>query len=167
MAKSSQDSLAPHYGALVRILLGWTFLWAFLDKVWGLGFTTTADKSWLAGASPTTGFLKFATHGPFKDFYVGLAGNPWVDWLFMLGLLLIGLALILCIGTRIAGYTGALLVVMMFTAALPPEHNPFIDEHIIYAVLLLGIAQSNVGNYLGFGNAWQQSALVRRWPILK
>jgi thiosulfate dehydrogenase [quinone] large subunit len=45
---------------LARIGLGWTFLWAFADKLWGLGFSTLPEKSWLAGASPTTGFLKFA-----------------------------------------------------------------------------------------------------------
>ena len=32
----------------IRIAMGFIFLWAFLDKVFGLGFATTSDKSWLA-----------------------------------------------------------------------------------------------------------------------
>lgn len=80
---------------LLRFALGFTLLWAFLDKTFGLGRATAPDKSWMAGGSPTAGFLKNAVQGPLADFYHSLAGNPVVDWLFMLGLLLIGLALIL------------------------------------------------------------------------
>ena len=33
------------WAGVVRILLGFTFLWAFVDKTFGLGFATT--KAWL------------------------------------------------------------------------------------------------------------------------
>ena len=48
---------------ILRLALGWIFLWAFLDKVFGLGFATTPEKSWINGVSPTYGFLKFGTTG--------------------------------------------------------------------------------------------------------
>ena len=51
----------------------------------------------------------------------------------MLGLLGIGVALILGIGMRVAAVAGALLLVLMWTAVLPPENNPFMDDHLIYA----------------------------------
>src|SRR3989338_139311 len=92
--------------ALLRIVLGVIFLWAFLDKLFGLGFSTSADKSWLAGGSPTFGFLKLATHGPLASLYQNIAGNPLVDLAFMLALLFIGLSLILGIWTKLAGYSG-------------------------------------------------------------
>ena len=38
---------------LLRLIIGWVFFWAFIDKVFGLGFATTAEKAWLAGVSPT------------------------------------------------------------------------------------------------------------------
>jgi len=41
--------------AAMRILLGIIFLWAFVDKLFGLGFATSSAKSWLGGASPTSG----------------------------------------------------------------------------------------------------------------
>ena len=142
---------------VLRILLGWTFLWGFIDKLYGLGFATAADKSWLDGVSPTFGFLKFATKGPFAGFYQSLAGNPVVDWMFMMGLLLIGLALILGIGTRVACYSGMLMMAMMYTSGfIWPEHNPFVDEHVINAIILLGLAISDSGKYIGFGN-WSRS----------
>ena len=37
--------------AVGRIVIGWTFMWAFLDKVFGLGFATTTGvhKTMVAG----------------------------------------------------------------------------------------------------------------------
>jgi thiosulfate dehydrogenase (quinone) large subunit len=157
---------APQYiWGLLRIVMGWTFLWAFLDKVFGLGFTTAADKSWLLGNSPTAGFLANAAHGPFAFIYKAMAGSALVDWLFMLGLLLIGTSLLLGIGVRIAGYTGALLMFFMWTALLPPEHNPLIDEHVIQLFVLLGLAAVKSGHWLGIGEWWSKQPIVRknRW----
>src|SRR3989338_4218589 len=105
--------------ALLRITLGFIFLWAFFDKLLGLGFATTPEKSWLAGGSPTLGFLKFGSEGPLAGAFQAMAGNPAVDGAFMVGLLGIGVALTLGIGVRISGYTGALLMLMMWAAVLP------------------------------------------------
>src|SRR3989338_5392234 len=77
----------------LRLVMGFIFLWAFLDKVFGLGFATTRDKAWLQGGSPTTGFLSFGVKGPFAEIFHSLAGVIVVDWLFMLGLLFVGLTL--------------------------------------------------------------------------
>ena len=44
--------------SLLRISLGLIFLWVFFDKLFGLGFATLPDKSWLLGNSHTFGFLK-------------------------------------------------------------------------------------------------------------
>ena len=127
--------------ASLRIGLGWILLWPFLDKTFGLGFDTAPDKSWLAGVSPTYGFLKYATKGPFVDFFHNLAGSKIVEILFMLGLLLIGLALILGILIKIAAYSGASMLFLMWLSLLFPEHNPFLDEHIIYAILLIALTK--------------------------
>src|SRR3989338_9243781 len=91
---------------LLRIGMGIIFLWAFIDKVFGLGFSTLPGKAWLDGVSPTLGFLKFGSSGPFAPIFQGMAGSGIIDWLFMLGLLLVGLCLILGVGMRIAGCGG-------------------------------------------------------------
>ena len=46
---------------LLRMAVGWIFLWAFLDKLVGLGFATEVGKGWLNGGSPTFGFLNFGS----------------------------------------------------------------------------------------------------------
>jgi thiosulfate dehydrogenase [quinone] large subunit len=152
---------------LARIALGLTFLWAFLDKVFGLGFATESAKSWLNGGSPTLGFLKFGSHGPFAGVFQAMAGNPIVDWLFMMGLLLIGVSLVLGIGMKVAGYSGALLMLLMWSAVLPPKQNPVLDEHIIYLLLFLSFTQMPVGHWLGLGEWWSQTEIVKAYPFLK
>ena len=50
--------------AATRLALGWVFLWAFLDKTFGLGHETPSDGAWINGGSPTEGFLANAPTGP-------------------------------------------------------------------------------------------------------
>lgn len=151
----------------LRLGLGWILLWSFIDKVFGLGFSTKPEGAWLAGGSPTTGFLQFAARGPLAALYQGLAGSVFIDWLFMLALLLIGLALISGIVMRIAGYAGALLMLLMWLALLPPEHNPIIDEHIIYAIVFLGLSVVRPGKWLGLGEWWANTGLVKKYKVLE
>ena len=98
-----------------------------------------------AAAAP---FLGKPAAGPFTGFYNSIAGSVVADVLFMAALLGIGVALLLGIGMRIAAAAGALLTGLMWTAVLPPETNPFMDDHLIYAAVLVVLA------LLGAGNTW-------------
>lgn len=155
------------FWGLLRLSMGWLFLWPFLDKVFGLGFATEAGKAWINGVSPTAGFLTRAAKGPLAGFYHSLAGNVAVDWLFMAGLLLIGLALLLGILTRIAGQAGALMVILMYSALLPPQQNPFLDEHLLFALIMVGLTLVPSGQWLGFGKWWARLLIVRKYPWLE
>jgi thiosulfate dehydrogenase [quinone] large subunit len=157
--------VARYMLAGIRLALGWVFLWAFLDKVFGLGFATPSERSWLNGGSPTNGFLG-AAEGPFSGFYQGIAGSGVADVLFMAALLGVGVALLLGIGMRLAAGAGALLTVMMWSAVLPPGNNPFMDDHLIYAAVLVVLALLGAGTTLGLGRAWAATPLVQRAPWL-
>ncbi|NQV91583.1 DoxX family membrane protein [Candidatus Woesearchaeota archaeon] len=156
-----------YYWALLRIGLGWTFLWAFLDKLWGLGFATLKENSWLAGGSPTSGFLLHGTKGPLAGVFQMLAGSAFVDWLFMIGLLLLGVSLILGIGVRVAAYAGSLLLFMMWLALLLPANNPFLDEHILYIFALMGLSLVKAGRVWGLGLWWSKQKLVKQNPWME
>ncbi|HEX2355853.1 MAG TPA: hypothetical protein VHI50_05285 [Micromonosporaceae bacterium] len=149
-----------------RVGMGFIFVWAFVDKLFGFGYATPAGKGWIDGGSPTKGFLS-GSEGPFAGFYHDLAGTTFANWAFMLGLAGIGVALLLGIGMRIAAGTGALLLAMMYTVVLPPTTNPVIDDHLILAVLLIGIAAAGAGNTFGLGRWWNNTPLVKRLPWLK
>ncbi|AXT86988.1 hypothetical protein C6I20_16460 [Aeromicrobium sp. A1-2] len=152
---------------VTRLAMGWTFLWPFLDKTFGLGHETASADAWVNGGSPTAGFLGHATKGPFSGMYQGFAGQAWADWLFMVGLLGIGVALILGVATRAAAAAGALLLVLMWTAVLPPENNIFLDDHLIYALILAILALTGAGRMLGLGAMWDKLPVVKDHAVLR
>lgn len=157
---------------VVRLMLGLVFLWAFLDKLFGLSFTTPPERSVLAGGSPTTGFLTHAVPegNPFTgvwSFFVGL--NPLTDILFMAGLLGIGLALTLGIGMRVATVSGVAMYALMYFAEFPPANiggatNPLLDDHLINAVLLIAMCLLGADRHVGLGSQWRRA--VKGSPFL-
>ena len=174
--------------AVLRIAFGFTFLWAFFDKLLALGYATGrdaetgavdrfGDAAWINGADPAAGFLAFGTNpdSPFYDLFTGLVTvtetgpqtDFWVSPLFMIGLLGIGAALLLGIGMRIAAASGALLYLFMYAAVMLPENNPIFDDHLIGAISLAVLALTLSGDTWGFGKKWAKTHLVRRYAFLR
>jgi thiosulfate dehydrogenase [quinone] large subunit len=153
--------------AVLRIAFGLTFLWAFVDKVFGLGYATPSGKGWIDGGDPTGGFLGKGSSGPMAGLYHSLVGDFWVSPLFMIGLAGIGITLTLGIGMRIAAASGALLYLLMWSANLPPQTNPVLDDHILGAINLVVLALVAAGNVWGFGRQWARTGIVRRYAWLR
>lgn len=158
--------------AALRLLTGFVFLWAFLDKTFGFGYATPSGKGWTDGGSPTRGFLSSVAAGPLESTFHSWAGDPWADWLFMLGLLGIGLALTAGVALRPAAVAGTAMMALMWMAEWPPARhlsdgspsmssNPFADYHLIYAVVLIALAVTAAGDTLGLGRRWARLSLVR------
>lgn len=124
----------------LRLTMGLIFLWAFVDKVFGLGFSTKTSGAWMNGGSPTTGFLTNATRGPLEETFKSLVGLPYIDWIFMLGLLFVGITLIANKFVMWGGIAGVIMMLLMWLATFPPVNNPLIDEHIVYALVLALLA---------------------------
>lgn len=149
----------------LRVMLGWSFLWAFLDKMFGLGFSTCrsaesssidylCDSAMIKGGSPTFGFLNFGTEGSHTGgLFSWMAPSApdainFADIGFMAALLLLGVSLMLGIGVRLSGIGGAVLMFFMFLAAdVWPDTNPINSSHTIEMVALLGIAATGAGAF--------------------
>ncbi len=161
----------------LRISLGFVFLWPFLDKTFALGFATgrnddgSADvfgpKAWINGGSPTRGFLGNAASGPLADVSHALAGNPLVDAAFMFGLLAVGLALIGGVALKLAAVGGATLMLLIRAAVPVPENNPLIDEHVVYALLLIALAVTPAARSFSLTPVWNRLPLVRSTSLLR
>ncbi|MFJ4682924.1 hypothetical protein [Streptomyces sp. NPDC088789] len=162
----------------LRLVTGFVFLWAFLDKTFGLGYATPSGKGWLDGGSPTAGFLGGVRVGPMESAFHAWAGAAWADWLFMLGLLGVGLALTAGVALRCAALAGTVMMALMWIAEWPPARhlsdgsasmstNPFADYHLVYAVVLIALAAASAGDTLGLGRAWSRLPLVRRGTWLR
>lgn len=156
----------------LRFLTGFVFLWAFLEKTFGFGYATASGKGWIDGGSPTKGFLSGVAAGPLRSTFHSWAGAGWVDWLFMLGLLGVGVAVVSGVALRLAAIAGTALMAMMWIAEWPPakhladgspsmSSNPFADYHVIYAAVLIALAAVSAGATWGMGRVWARLPLVR------
>jgi thiosulfate dehydrogenase (quinone) large subunit len=177
-APVSARPAAGQWLAVLRISVGLIFVWAFADKLFGLGYSTRVAKSWLGGGSPTKGFLGNVAVGPFQSLFHAWAGAAWADWLFMLGLLGIGVAVTLGVALRLSAIAGTIMLVMMWTAEWPlstttaagkpsGSTNPLIDYHIVFALVLIVAALFGAGLTWGLGRQWEKLAVVRDNPWLR
>jgi thiosulfate dehydrogenase [quinone] large subunit len=171
----SKPQGAPRWAVIglvgLRLAIGFEFLWAFFDKTFGLGYATPTAHAWINGGSPTKGFLSGAI-GPLQGVFNSIAGAPVVDWLFMLGLLGVGLALILGVAVRAGAVSGALMLALMYLAVWVPSTtaggqpsgstNPIVDEHIvgIFGLIVIAALVNWGGGYLG--RKWATLPIVKR-----
>lgn len=135
--------------ALLRVLIGWHFLYEGLAKL--------LKPNWSASS-----FLLQA-RGPLAGWYHWIAGNPdvlaAVNLLNIWGLILIGLGLMLGCLTRAAGTAGLLLILLYYFCnppfvgyfySLPSEGNYLIvNKNLVEAAALLVIVVMQAGRYYG------------------
>ena len=161
----------------LRLAIGFEFLWAFLDKTFGLGYHTANAKAWIHGGSPTTGFLSGVNVGPLQGTFHSLAGVTAVDWLFMLGLLGVGVALILGVALRPAAISGCTMLLMMYVASWPfaktgggvptASVNPIVDDHVVSFMALIAIGAFAALSVGMISRKWSALAFVRSHSMLR
>jgi len=162
---------ARHALSVLRLGTGFIFLWAFLDKTFGLGFSTPAERAWVNGGAPSQGFLNSdSVVGPLKPFFASIA-SPATDVLFMLAMLGIGAAVMLGVGLRVSAIAGSFVMVLMYLAEWPfaanaGSTNPLVDYHIIYALALIVVAVFAAGDTWGFGKTWKALPIVQKYTWL-
>ncbi len=151
--------------ALLRVLIGWHFLYEGLAKL--------LQANWSAAS-----FL-LQSRGPLADFFRRLAGSPellsWVNLLNIWGLILIGLGLVLGSFTRTAGVSGLLLILLYYMCnppfvgyfyTLPSEGNYLVvNKNLVEAAALLAIVALNGGRYYGMDHILHK--LLRRPSLRK
>ncbi len=142
---------------LLRLGIGWVFFYAGWSKV--VTFFTDA-KDWTAA-----GFLG-NLEGTFADLFSGMAGSTFVDYLNAYGLLLIGIAIILGVLVRWSALWGAAMMLLYWLASFPPEHAYVIDDHIVYALVLVLLAAAGAGRVWGLDKSIEDSGLVKSNPWL-
>jgi len=143
---------------ILRVLLGWHFLYA--------GLTKLLNPGWSA-----SGFL---LHGipegnPIPQFWPYLADNwLWlIDPLNAWGLTLIGIGLIVGGAVRWCAFWGSIVMLFYWAASLPLANSILIDDHIIYVVILFGLGAFGAGRYLGIDASIEEWTIVKNNPGLK
>jgi thiosulfate dehydrogenase (quinone) large subunit len=159
---------------VLRVVLGWGFLYAGLSKV--IDFAGSGQP-FSAG-----GFLQHATAGTWPGAAQGAVVNPtnglWVaigqnaglvgiiNFLVVFGEITIGLALILGLVTRFAGIMGAVMMALFYLASWDFAHG-FVNEQLMYGVSAGLLAVASAGRVWGLDAVIEKSAIVRRAPGLR
>ncbi|MDT0347071.1 hypothetical protein [Streptomyces litchfieldiae] len=164
--------------ALLRIATGAIFLWAFLDKTFGLGYTTPSERAWVNGGSPAGGYLSGVTVGPLESTFNSWAGDVWVDWLYMAGMGGVGVALVAGVALRFTAVAGTLMMTFLWLSQFPPARhlsdgsesgstNPLVDQHVVYAASMIVLALCSAGRVWGLGRVWERLPIVGRFSWLR
>lgn len=144
---------------LLRISLGWMFFYA--------GITKVLNPAWSA-----EGYLRSAK--TFPAFYAWLASAPLLpvtNFINEWGLTLLGASLILGLFVRASSIAGALLMLLYYFPVLTfptIKTTAFIvDEHIVYALLLLFFAAMRPGRVWGLEQWCSGLPICRKFPTLR
>jgi len=144
--------------AAMRIALGWLFFYA--------GITKVLNPAWSA-----KGYL--ASSKTFSGFYSWLASDavlPVVDFMNEWGLTLLGVSLIVGAFVRLSSLLGALMMVLYWFPVLDfpkVEHGYLVDDHVIYALVLLYFAAAKAGRHYGLEERCAKLPICVKYPWLR
>jgi len=148
---------------LVRIALGFTFLWSGYQKVLTLMSGQMATRGFLTGPS--------VANGPFAGFFNSLAGNWTVEYLVVGGEFAVGLALLFGTLSRLGSITGFLQMTLFTIAMWPiqdtPTANPIFDTRTFYMVVFAMLFFLRPGMFLGGDAILHSRKSVQTRPRLK
>jgi thiosulfate dehydrogenase [quinone] large subunit len=64
--------------------------------------------------------------------------------------------------TRLAAVGGIIwMSVFYLGTAIWPEHNPFVDDHVVMVAVLVAVILANAGRFYGLGKVWQRFGAVQ------
>ncbi|OGN05097.1 MAG: hypothetical protein A2831_00250 [Candidatus Yanofskybacteria bacterium RIFCSPHIGHO2_01_FULL_44_17] len=144
---------------LLRISVGWLMFYAGISKI--------LDPSWSA-----TGYLANAsTFGGFYSWFLQPDVLPVTNWLNGWGLTILGGSLILGIFVRLTSIYGAGLMMLYYFPVLQfpriPPHSYVVDEHIVYALVLLFFIAARPGRFFGLEVWCSKLPICVKFPRLR
>jgi thiosulfate dehydrogenase [quinone] large subunit len=144
---------------VLRISTGWLMFYAGLVKIF--------NPNWSAA-----GYLQNAQ--TFSGFYHWLAQPvflPYINFINEWGLTLLGISLILGAFVRLSSLLGAFLMFLYYFPVLnfpyAGDHYYIVDDHIIFALVLLMFAAFKVGRIWGLEKWYSDSPIFSQYPKLR
>jgi len=138
--------------------MGWVMFYAGIVKI--------MNPAWSA-----VGYLGNAkTFAGFYQWFLQPSILPTTNFINEWALTLLGVSLILGIGVRFSSVLGAFLMMLYYFPVLTfpaiPPHSYIIDDHIIYALVLVYFAAVRAGRYWGLENWCANLPICRNFPGL-
>lgn len=144
-----------------RLAMAWVFLYAASHQVFVSGWSVA-------------GFLNATkTFHPIYSLFTGPVIAPILTFLVAYGHLLIGLSLLFGLMVRVSASFGILLMLVYWTAHMDFPYvgggttNFLLDEHIVYAALLVYLIVKRAGHVWGLDGWAEKLTFVEQHPNLK
>lgn len=155
---SLNGSWAGYWLVFLRLIMGWWFLGAGLDKVMEHGLFYD-----------TYGYLMFGTEGsimyPVTSWFAENA--VWLpDLLVPWGQIAIGIGLILGLLTRLAAANGVFLISFFYFGGMGWEHG-FVNGELVGMLLFITIIIFGAGRIWGLDGHVERMKFVRERPKLR
>jgi thiosulfate dehydrogenase [quinone] large subunit len=139
--------------------MGWVMFYA--------GITKVLNPEWSAA-----GYLENAQ--TFQGLYAWFAEPailPFTNFINEWALTLLGISLILGIFVRLSSILGAVLMMLYYFPVLDfpriPPHSYLIDDHVIYAIVLLVIGALHAGRDGGLDEWFTVTKFFKKHPKLR
>lgn len=144
---------------ILRILMGWTFLYAGAWQIW--------DNF------DTAGFLNHVvTFHAFFSIFAQPAVLPLTDVMVKWGHLLIGLSLLSGLLVRVSGPFGVLLMITYYFAHMKFPYieepvNFLVDYHLVYATVIVWLVAHRAGHVWGLDGLVERLRWTDYFPVLR
>lgn len=133
---------------LVRVSIGWFMLYAGISKIINPKWSAAG---YINGAKNFTPFFHWLTQPNIL---------PIVNLLNEWGLALLGVSLILGLFVRFSSYFGVILMLLYYAVIFQfphPDANSYIvDQHIIFACVLIFLSQAKAGRVFGLDKVFSR-----------
>ncbi len=138
----------------IRVAMGWVMFYAGIIKI--------LNPEW-----SSVGYLQNAKTFPeFFQWFLQPEILPFTNFINEWGLTLLGASLILGVAVRLSASLGALLMLLYYFPVLEfpyiAPHSYIIDDHIIYALVLVLLVKMRAGHILGLDSLLSRNKL-RGW----
>jgi thiosulfate dehydrogenase (quinone) large subunit len=163
--RGQAHSLSAWFVLALRLMMGFAFLYAGLDKL--LGAEPFSAQGYLLGAVPENA-------GPLVDLFVWIGQTGWmlaiIDIAVPFGQVAIGLALLVGAFTRLAAFFGAFMMATFYFANWDVAHG-LINGDFAYMLVFLAVAAFGAGRILGLDTIIEQyeidgTPLIEKYPKL-
>lgn len=144
----------------LRLMMGYAFLVAGIDKVLAGGWTANGYLANVAtqNGNPLEAVFAWMLNTPLMMDFINIA-VPW-------GELFIGIALLIGLATRLAAFWGAFMMGMFYFGNWGIEHG-LVNGDFAYLLVFLAVGAFGAGRVLGLDQKLESHEIVEKYPQLK
>lgn len=144
----------------LRVMIGYAFLHSGFTKIIEGGFSAAG---YLNNVAATNG-------NPLASMFAWMGSTQWfleiINIAVPYGKLLIGIAVLIGLATRLAAFGGAMMMLLFYFGNWEISHG-LINGDFAYMLIFLSVAAFGAGRIIGLDSLVEKHELIQKYPRLK